>query len=162
MDVPRTLLVTNDYPPRVGGIQRTLEALVKELPAERVSVFCPDWDEAVGFDRSVAYEVLRQPERFLWPTPDVGRRVQAVVEASGAEVVLFGATYPLALLGPGLAARGTPYLAAAHGFEYWLSVAPGSHALMRYATSKASRVPVMCSEFIARTVRTAVPRRVPV
>ena len=107
-------------------------------------------------------EVLRQPERFLWPTPDVGRRVQAAVEATGAEVVLFGATYPLAMLGPGLAARGTPYLAAAHGFEYWLSVAPGSHALMRYATSKASRVPVMCSAFIARTVRTAVPKRVPV
>ena len=162
MDVPRTLLVTNDYPPRVGGIQRTLEALVKELPPERVSVFCPDWDEADVFDRSVPYEVLRQPERFLWPTPDVGRRIQAAVEATGAEVVLFGATYPLAMLGPGLAARGTPYLAAAHGFEYWLSVAPGSHALMRYATSKASRVPVMCSEFIARTVRTAVPKRVPV
>jgi hypothetical protein len=33
VDVPRTLLVTNDYPPRVGGIQRTLEALVKHLPA---------------------------------------------------------------------------------------------------------------------------------
>ncbi len=33
---------------------------------------------------------------------------------------------------------------------------------MRYATSKAARVPVMCSEFVARTVRTAVPRRVPV
>ena len=162
MDVPRTLLVTNDYPPRVGGIQRTLEALVKELPPERVSVFCPDWDEADAFDRSVPYEVLRQPERFLWPTPHVGRRVQAAVEATGAEVVLFGAIYPLAMLGPGLAARGTPYLAAAHGFEYWLSVAPGSHALMRYATSKASRVPVMCSEFIARTVRTAVPRAVPV
>jgi phosphatidylinositol alpha-1,6-mannosyltransferase len=162
VDVPRTLLVTNDYPPRVGGIQRTLEALVKELPPERVSVFCPDWDEADAFDRSVPYEVLRQPERFLWPTPDVGRRVQAAVGATGAEVVLFGATYPLAMLGPGLADRGTPYLAAAHGFEYWLSVAPGSHALMRYATSKASRVPVMCSEFIARTVRTAVPKRIPV
>jgi len=27
VDVPRTLLVTNDYPPRVGGIQRTLEAI---------------------------------------------------------------------------------------------------------------------------------------
>ena len=61
MDVPRTLLVTNDYPPRVGGIQRTLEALVKELPPERVFVFCPDWDEAVAFDRSVPYQVLRQP-----------------------------------------------------------------------------------------------------
>ncbi len=81
---------------------------------------------------------------------------------TGAEVVLFGATYPLAMLGPRLAKAGVPYLSAAHGFEYWLSIAPGTHAAMRYATSGADRVPVMCSEFIARTVRTAVPRRVPV
>ena len=81
---------------------------------------------------------------------------------TGAEVVLFGATYPLAMLGPRLAKAGVPYLSAAHGFEYWLSIAPGTHAAMRYATSRADRVPVMCSAFIARTVRTAVPRRVPV
>ena len=80
----------------------------------------------------------------------------------GAEVLLFGATYPLALLGPRLAARGLPYLSAAHGFEYWLSIAPGTHALLRHATSRATRVPVLCSAFIARTVRTAVPRSVPV
>ena len=60
-------------------------------------------------------------------------------------------------LGPRLAKRGTPYLVAAHGFDYWLSVMPGAHTMIRYMTSAASRVPVMCSEFIARTVRTAVP-----
>jgi phosphatidylinositol alpha-1,6-mannosyltransferase len=92
----------------------------------------------------------------------VGDRLEAAVRETGAEVVLFGATYPLALLGPRLARSGVPYLAAAHGFEYWLSIAPGTHAAMRYATSRAARVPVMCSEFIARTVRTAVPDRVPV
>jgi phosphatidyl-myo-inositol dimannoside synthase len=77
-------------------------------------------------------------------------------------VVLFGAVYPLALLGLSLAETGTPYLAAAHGFEYWLSIAPGTHALVRRATSRAARVPVMCSAFIARVVRTAVPEDVPV
>jgi phosphatidylinositol alpha-1,6-mannosyltransferase len=162
VDVPRTLLVTNDYPPRVGGIQRTLEALVGQLPADRVAVFCPGQEEAAGFDAEARYRVLRQREAFLWPTPDVGRRLEAAVRETGAEVVLFGATYPLALLGPRLARAGIPYLAAAHGFEYWLSIAPGSHAAMRYATSRATRVPVMCSAFIARTVRTAVPRHVPV
>jgi phosphatidylinositol alpha-1,6-mannosyltransferase len=162
MDVPTTLVVTNDYPPRVGGIQRTLEALVDQLPPDRVSVFCPDWDEAETFDAAAPYRVLRQPERFLWPTPDVARRVEDAVRETEAEVVLFGATYPLAMIGPRLAAHGIPYLSAAHGFEYWLSVLPGAHSLMRYATAKAARVPVMCSAFIARTVRTAVPARVPV
>jgi phosphatidylinositol alpha-1,6-mannosyltransferase len=162
VDVPRTLVVTNDYPPRVGGIQRTLEALVSRFPPERVAVLCPEADGAAGFDREAPYRVFRQPEAFLWPTRDVGRRVHDAARAFDAEVVLFGATYPLALLGPSLAGTGTPYLAAAHGFEYWLSIAPGTHALMRRATSRASRVPVMCSAFVARVVRTAVPDGVPV
>lgn len=162
MDVPRTLLVTNDYPPRVGGIQRTLEALVRHLPADRVAVVCPASEDSGDFDERAPYRIFRQPERFLWPTREVGRRVHDAVEAFGAEVVLFGATYPLALLGPGLARRGIPYVSAAHGFEYWLSVAPGPHALLRRATGRASRVAVMCSAFIARVVRTAVPDPVPV
>jgi phosphatidylinositol alpha-1,6-mannosyltransferase len=98
----------------------------------------------------------------LVPTPEMSGRIEAAARELGAQVVLFGATYPLALLGPRLAARGLPYVAAAHGFEYWLSIAPGTHSLMRYATARASRVAVMCSAFIARTVRTAVPRSVPV
>ena len=137
---PRTLLVTNDFPPRVGGIQRTLEALWRELPADRVGVFCPDWDDAAGYDATAPFRVFRQPERFLWPTPQVADRIEEAARAMGAEVLLFGATYPLALLGPRLAARGLPYLSAAHGFEYWLSIAPGTHALLRHATSRAARV----------------------
>lgn len=162
MDVPSVLLVTNDYPPRVGGIQRTLQALVDQLPPERVSVLAPAREGDAAFDAAAAYRVLRQREPFLWPTRDVARHVRRAVADVEAQVVLFGATYPLALLGPGLARAGTPYLSAAHGFEYWLSLVPGTHALMRHATSRAARVPVMCSEFIARRVRTAVPAEVPV
>jgi phosphatidyl-myo-inositol dimannoside synthase len=162
VDVPRTLLVTNDYPPPVGGIQRTLEALVRCYPPDRVAVLCPSAEGGDAFDEAAPYAVYRQPERFLWPLPDVGRRLHEAVRSFGAEVVLFGAVYPLALLGRSLAMNGTPYLAAAHGFEYWLSIAPGTHALVRLATSRAARVPVMCSAFIARVVRTAVPDDVPV
>jgi phosphatidylinositol alpha-1,6-mannosyltransferase len=77
-------------------------------------------------------------------------------------VVLFGDAMPLAAMGPGLAGRGIPYLVAAHGFDYWLSLLPGAHASLAYMTSRAARVPVMCSAFIARVVRTAVPEDVPV
>jgi phosphatidylinositol alpha-1,6-mannosyltransferase len=162
MEVPTTLVVTNDFPPRVGGIQRTLEALVRALPGDRVGVFCPTADGASAYDEAAPFALFRQPERSLFPTRNVGRRVRAAARELGAEVVLFGATYPLALLGPALAEEGYPYIAAAHGFEYWLSIAPGTHAAMRHATSRASRVAVMCSAFIARTVRTAVPADVPV
>lgn len=161
MEVPRTLLVTNDFPPRVGGIERMLEALVGELPADRVTVFCPAHPHAQDFDSAAPYRVIRQPERFLLPTPAVRDRLTATVRETASDVVLFGAMYPLAMLGPSLARAGVPYLAAAHGFEYWLSIAPGTHAAMRYASSRASRV-FCCSRFVARTVRTAVRRPIPV
>jgi phosphatidylinositol alpha-1,6-mannosyltransferase len=157
-------VVTNDYPPRLGGIQRMLEALVRRLPSEHVAVLCPSAEgaeAAEAYDEGEPYRIFRQPERFLWPTPELARRILRAAEDHGAEVVLFGAVYPLALLGPRLARLGLPYLALAHGFEYWLSILPGTHALMRRATGRATRV-MACSAFIARVVRTAVPRDVPV
>ena len=162
MDVPRTLLVTNDYPPKVGGIQRTLHSLMRELPPDRMTVFAPAWQGSQVFDAGEPYRVERDPRAFTWPTPEVRDRVRGLIRQSGSEVVLFGDAMPLAALGPGLARHGTPYLVAAHGFDYWLSLLPGSHAWMRRVTSRAARIPVMCSEFIARVVRTAVPAGVPV
>jgi phosphatidyl-myo-inositol dimannoside synthase len=162
MDIPRTLLVTNDFPPRVGGIQRTLEALWKALPPQRVSVLSPVWEGSESYDARAAFPVKRMRSDFGWPSPDMADLVRRTIEETGSEVVLFGDAFPLAALGPLLERAGTPYLVAAHGFDYWMSVVPGAHSLMRYMTSRASRVPVMCSRFIARTVRSAVPRRVPV
>jgi phosphatidylinositol alpha-1,6-mannosyltransferase len=161
VEIPRTLVVTNDFPPRVGGIQRTLESLCRELPPDRVSVIAPSCDGAERFDRAVACEVGRERRRFVWPSPGVAARLEAEVERTGAEVVLFGDAFPLALMGSRLAAHGTPSVVLAHGFDYWLSTVPVAHAVMKRMTAPASRV-AGCSEFISRRVRTAVPRAVPV
>ena len=162
MRAPRTLVVTNDFPPRVGGIQRTLHALVQQLPPERTAVLAPRWDGWQGFDAGEPYRVYRYPPTFLWPTPELGLRTRSIVRETGAEVVLFGHSLPTALLGPGLARRDIPYVVGAHGVEYWLSALPGAAALMRFATSRASRVAVMCSEYVGRVVRTVVSPAVPV
>jgi phosphatidyl-myo-inositol dimannoside synthase len=161
MEIPRTLVVTNDFPPRVGGIQRTLESLCRALPAEKVSVIAPSSDGSEAFDEGTAFEVVRERRRFIWPTPSFGDRLDAEITRTGAEVVLFGDAFPLALLGPRLASRGVPYVVLAHGFDYWLSTVPVAHSVMKRMTSHASRV-AGCSEFISRRVRTAVPRHVPV
>jgi phosphatidylinositol alpha-1,6-mannosyltransferase len=162
VEIPRTLLVTNDFPPKVGGIQRTLWSLSAALPPERLTVLAPAWDGARAFDETAPFDLIRERRRFIWPSPSFADRLDANVGSTGSEVVLFGDAFPLALLGPRLAARGTPYLVAAHGFDYWLSTVPVAHAVMQWMTSRSARVAVMCSEFIARRVRTAVPRGVPV
>jgi phosphatidylinositol alpha-1,6-mannosyltransferase len=161
VEIPRTLVVTNDFPPRVGGIQRTLESLCRSLPAERVSVVAPSSVGSEAFDRSAAFDIVRERGRFVWPTPGFADRLHGEIERSGADVVLFGDAFPLALVGSQLASRGTPYVVLAHGFDYWLSTVPIAHGAMKLMTSHASRV-AGCSEFISRRVRTAVPRGVPV
>jgi phosphatidylinositol alpha-1,6-mannosyltransferase len=162
VDVPKTLLVTNDFPPRVGGVQRTLHALVQQFPSDRIAVLAPRWEGWREHDAAEPYAVYRYPPTFLWPTPDLGLRVRDIVREFGADVVLFGHALPTALLGPGLARRDIPFVVGAHGAEYWLASLPGTAALMRYATSRAARVAVMCSAFVGRVVRTVVPSRVPV
>ena len=132
MDVPRTLLVTNDYPPRVGGIQRTLEALVRSFPADRVAVLCPDWD---GRDaRSTRPRPTRcsaSPSASCGRSPTCGAGCTRPFGRSGRRWCCSAPPTRSPCSGPGWRAAGTPYLAAAHGFEYWLSIAPGTHALMR-------------------------------
>ena len=159
MEVPTTLVVTNDFPPRVGGIQRTLEALVRALPRDRVGVFCPTADGASEYDAEAPFAVFRQPERSLFPTRNVGRRVRAAARELGAEVVLFGATYPLALLGPALAEDRVSVHRRRARLRVLVVHRSRDARGDAHATSRASRVAAMCSAFIARTVRTAVPAR---
>ena len=161
VDVPRTLLVTNDFPPKVGGIQRTLKAVARELPPDRVAVFAPSWDGDAAFDAGEPYRVIRARGRFLWPTPATRRQVLSAIAETGAEVVVFGDSFPLAGLAPDLARRGIPSVMLAHGFDHWLSVVPIVRSWLRHVTGSVSRVAV-CSAAIARVVRTAVPSRVPV
>jgi phosphatidylinositol alpha-1,6-mannosyltransferase len=161
VEIPRTLIVTNDFPPRVGGIQRTLDSLCRELPPDRIAVVAPSCEGSERFDGSVPFDVVRERRRFVWPSPGVARRLDVVVARTGTEVVLFGDAFPLALMGSRLAEGGTPSVVLAHGFDYWLSTMPIAHSVMKRMTKPASRV-AGCSEFISRRVRTAVPRDVPV
>lgn len=161
MDAPRTLIVTNDFPPKIGGIQRTLQAVAREFPPDRIAVFAPGAPGAAEFDAHEPYPIVRAPGAFRWPGPDTVRRIDAAIEETGAEAVVFGDSFPLASVGPLLARRGVPHIVLAHGFDYWLSVTPLMHTWLRAATAGASRVAV-CSEAIARVVRTTVPSRVPV
>ncbi|MEA2551232.1 MAG: phosphatidyl-myo-inositol dimannoside synthase [Actinomycetota bacterium] len=138
-----------------------LGSLVDALPPDAISVLAPGWEGAAPHDASKPYRVFRGSTAFAWPSAALRARVLRVIDETKAEVVVFGAASPLAILGPSLAAAGTPYVVIAHGVEYWLSLLPGTHALMRHATSRAARV-TACSAFVARTVRTAVPAGVPV
>src|SRR5881296_1179016 len=108
MEVPSTLVVTNDFPPRVGGVQQYVWNLVRLLPSDRVAILAPNWNGWREHDQGLSFPVHRWPATFLWPTAELARRVRSLVREHRAEVVLFGHGYPLPLLVPGLVAAGIP------------------------------------------------------
>jgi phosphatidylinositol alpha-1,6-mannosyltransferase len=130
----RILLITNDYPPKPGGIQQYLGNLVASLPGEvRVLAPADDGDDPV---------VVRGPSAFMWPTRRVRHWVEGQVGAFGPDVILFGAPHPLAMLGPGLrASTGVPYGVICHGAEVTIPAAiPGARQLVRRPLRRADVV----------------------
>ena len=81
--MPRTLLVTNDFPPRAGGIQNYLQAMVDRMPAGELAVYAPAWPGAAEFDAALAYPVHRHPTSLMLPTPDVARCAAALSAGGG-------------------------------------------------------------------------------
>ncbi|GAC69525.1 GDP-mannose-dependent alpha-(1-6)-phosphatidylinositol monomannoside mannosyltransferase [Gordonia soli NBRC 108243] len=120
-------MVTNDFPPRPGGIQSYLQNLVDLLPPEQVVVYAPRWrgDSHVEFDRSVPYTVVRHPTTLMLPTPAVARRAARLVAEHDIETVWFGAAAPLAVLAPVMRRAGARrVIASTHGHEVGWSMVP--------------------------------------
>jgi phosphatidyl-myo-inositol dimannoside synthase len=160
MEVPRTLVVTNDFPPRVGGVQQYVWNLVRNLPADRVAVMAPNWPGWREHDQGLPFPVHRWPARFLWPTPELVRRVRSLVREHGADVVLFGHGYPLPLMVPDLDAAGIPSVVLTHGAEVWLARTPAVSASMRWSLGHARTVTAV-SRWTARALERVLPSEVP-
>jgi phosphatidyl-myo-inositol dimannoside synthase len=128
-----TMLVTNDFPPRAGGIQNYLRELADRLPPGELVVYAPAWPGAAEFDAARPYPVHRHPGPLMLPTPDVAARAAAVARAHGARTVWFGASAPLGLLGPHLRRRAgvRRVLASTHGHEVGWSMLPGARRALR-------------------------------
>ncbi|MEV3959719.1 glycosyltransferase family 4 protein [Nocardia sp. NPDC050193] len=130
----RTLLVTNDFPPRPGGIQSYLQALAGQLPPDDLVVYAPRWrgDSHIRFDAKQPFQVVRHPTTLMLPTPAVLRRARKVLRAEGCESVWFGAAAPLALLAAPLRrASAHRILASTHGHEVGWSMLPAARQALR-------------------------------
>ena len=125
-------MVTNDFPPRSGGIQSYLHALASRLPAHELIVYAPAWDSHSRFDGDQPFEVVRHPGTLMLPTPAVARRAREIIRAERCGSVWFGAAAPLALLAPGLRDAGAARIVAStHGHEVGWSMLPVTRQALR-------------------------------
>ncbi|HEX2073300.1 MAG TPA: glycosyltransferase family 4 protein [Geodermatophilus sp.] len=128
----RTLVVTNDFPPRQGGIQTFVAALLARRPPESVVVLASDHSGSAAYDARLPYPVVRRPTGMLLPTRATARGAVDLARRHGCDSAFFGAAAPLGLLAPALRAAGVRHLVGAtHGHETGWVALPGARGLMR-------------------------------
>jgi len=127
-----TLIVTNDFPPRRGGIQSFVHELALRLDPDRLTVYAPKWDGDAAFDAAAPFEVVRHPTSLMIGGPSVRRRAASLARSRKAEVVVFGASAPLGLITPVLRKAGVQRaIAITHGHEAGWAALPVARQLLR-------------------------------
>jgi len=130
--VNRTLVVTNDFPPRQGGIQTFVAALLDRRPPDSLVVLAsrsPGWE---AHDAALPYPVVRRPTAMLLPTPGTARAAADLARRHGCDSAFFGAAAPLGMVAPALRDAGVGHLVGAtHGHETGWVALPGSRQLMQ-------------------------------
>ncbi|MGY1747389.1 glycosyltransferase family 4 protein [Blastococcus sp. SYSU D00695] len=128
----RTLVVTNDFPPRQGGIQTFVAALLARRPPESVVVLASRSAGWEAHDAALPYPVVRRPTGMLLPTRATARAAVDLVRRYGCDTAVYGAAAPLGLLAPALRAAGVRrQVGITHGHETgWVAV-PGGRQLVR-------------------------------
>jgi phosphatidyl-myo-inositol dimannoside synthase len=152
----KVLVVTNDFPPRVGGVNGYVAELMRRFPRGDVTVLAADWPDAAAFDARYPQQVVRWPARGIYPTAPVRDRVEELVRESGADMVLFGAAAPLALMGRSIQKRtGVPYATFTHGVEVWAGQVPVTRGLLGSVTRGAA-LTMGVSEWAVQQLRQVV------
>jgi phosphatidylinositol alpha-1,6-mannosyltransferase len=127
------LLVTNDFPPKLGGIQSYLWELWRRLPSEDVTVLTTAYPGAAAFDRTAPFRIDRIDETVLLPLPSVRERIDRLADEVGAELVVLDPALPIGWLGPQLSHR---YGVIVHGAEVTV---PGRVPGPRHALGRVLR-----------------------
>ncbi|MGV4985094.1 glycosyltransferase family 4 protein [Streptomyces sp. NRAIS4] len=135
----KTLIVTNDFPPRPGGIQAFLHNMALRLDPGRLVVYASTWkrgregiEATAAFDAEQPFTVVRDRTTMLLPTPQATRRAAGLLREHGCTSVWFGAAAPLGLMAPALRRAGAERLVATtHGHEAGWAQLPAARQLLR-------------------------------
>jgi phosphatidylinositol alpha-1,6-mannosyltransferase len=152
------LLVTNDFPPKIGGIQSLLWEWWRRLPPDRFAVLTSPHAGAAAFDAAQPFRVERVREPVLLPHPVMVRRVDELAAEFGAELIVLDPAVPLGLIGPSLA---LPYDVVLHGAEVTVpGRLPGSKQALAHVLRNARHV-IAAGSYPAAEADRAAGRRLP-
>jgi phosphatidylinositol alpha-1,6-mannosyltransferase len=128
----RTLVITNDFPPRPGGIQTFGYEIVRRFDPESVTVLTSNWEGAAEFDTAQDFKIVRANTQTLVPSKSTLSMAREIVVAENITRVLFGAAAPLGLLASPLRKLGvTNIVGMTQGHETGWAMTPGTRQALR-------------------------------
>jgi len=150
-----TLVVSNDFGPRIGGIESFVTDVCRFLDHDVVVLTCRVPGSATH-DAAAGFPIFRR-DRVLLPTPKATATAVELLERHAAEQVVFGAAAPLSLMAPALRAAGArKIIGISHGHETWWAGLPPTRPLLRRMVAGVDHLTVI-SEFTAARLRAALP-----
>ncbi|GAA2420388.1 glycosyltransferase family 4 protein [Actinomadura vinacea] len=153
--MPRCLIITNDFPPRQGGIETFVYEVARRFPPDEVVVYTSSEPGAGDFDAALPFPVVRDPAHTLLPTPRVARVARDLAAVHRCDSAWFGAAAPLGLLAGRL---GLPSVATTHGHEIWWATVPGPRQVLRRIGDRAGIVTYLTEHTRARIAPALGPR----
>lgn len=157
----KTLVVTNDFPPTVGGIQSYVRDFLATQDPESIVVFASTQNTAAAktFDANLDYEVIRWPRAVMLPTPTTVDAMTEIIRARDIDNVWFGAAAPLALMAPHARKAGaTRIIASTHGHEVGWSMVPGARQVLRRIGNEVDTVTYISDYTLGRFSTAFGPR----
>ncbi len=128
----RTLVITNDFPPRPGGIQTFGYEIVRRFDPDLVTVLTSNWDGAAEFDAAQKFKIVRADTQTLLPSKSTLAIARELVVSENITRVLFGAAAPLGLLASPLRKLGvTNIVGMTQGHETGWAMTPGTRQALR-------------------------------
>lgn len=154
----RHLLVTNDFPPKIGGIQSLLWEWWRRLPADQFAVLTSPYKGAREWDAEQPFRVERIRESVLLPHPLMAKRINDLARDFGAEFVVLDPAVPLGIIGPNL---DLPYAVVLHGAEVTVpGRIPGSQQVLGRVLRRATHC-IAAGQYPAREAERAAGRALP-
>ena len=153
------LLVTNDFPPKIGGIQSLLWEWWRRLPPDSFAVLTSPYHGAAAFDAEQPFHIERTREPVLLPHPWMVAHVKEMAARIGADLIVLDPALPLGLVGPSLQ---MPYDVVLHGAEVTVpGRLPGTKQSLAYVLRGARHI-VAAGSYPAREAERAVGRSLPI